>query len=202
MRFPLLLVISSILLLVGVVACDRVDTDILPVIDSTYDIGSTTLGWAEGHFDSLYVGGEVLSSPAYGEIYITTPLVTTCTLADTFYLVEGTTTSDELQGFTASNGRLTYTGTGTRVVLVAAAMSVSSAVNNLVLSTKVYKNGADHAASLVLRKIAVANDVGAQSIATLLTIVSTDYIEIYIACDKPATSITFNGMSLVVAAVD
>lgn len=186
---------------------DAYTRNVYPGEDGTYNIGRGGLAYAEGYFDALYVDGEavgggVLSAPAYGEIYITTPIATTCTVAGTFYLVAGTTTSDELQDFTATNERLTYNGAGTRVFLVAAAISVSSDANNVVLSTKVYKNGAAHAASLIQRKITVANDIGAQAIATLVTLTTNDYIEIYIACDNAGTAITFECMSLTATAVD
>jgi hypothetical protein len=139
---------------------------------------------------------------SYGEIYITTPTATVCTLADTYYLVSGNTTSDELRGFTASNERLTYIDTETRVVHVSAAISVSSDTNNVVLSTKVYKNGAAHAASLIQRKISTAGDVGAFAILTLVSMSTNDYIEIYIACDNAGTEITFNCMTLNVFSIE
>jgi len=41
-------------------ACDAIDTDVLPVIDSTYDIGSEALSWSNAHFDGdVDIGGEL-----------------------------------------------------------------------------------------------------------------------------------------------
>ena len=207
-RLLLSVLLAMVLLLAGCgfegdpMIDDAYTQNVYPGATNTYDIGSETYRYAEGHFESLYVGDSSLSPPAYGEIYITTPIATTCTAANTYYLVAGTTASDELQGFVASNGRLTYIGTNKRVRLVAAAISVSSDVNNVILSTKVYVNGASHEASLILRKISVAGDVGAQAIITLLTLGTNDYIEIYIACDNAGTEITFECMSLTATTVD
>jgi len=35
----------------------KTDADVLPAASGTYDLGSATLPWAEGHFDDLYVDG-------------------------------------------------------------------------------------------------------------------------------------------------
>lgn len=175
--------------------------NVYPGTASTYSVGSVDLSYSDGYFDNVYIAGTAYNSPAYGEIYITTPLATTITLVDTYYLVLGTTTSDELQGFTASNGRLTYTGAANRVTNVVASMAVSSDINNVLLGTKLYKNGVGHDASFIQRKIATAGDIGAQSLTALLTLSTGDYIEIYITSDK-AADITFNNMSLTAVMVD
>ena len=58
MKNGLLLVLVTLSLLVGLVACDAVDTDVLPVADNTYDVGSGDLQWANGYFGTgLFVGG-------------------------------------------------------------------------------------------------------------------------------------------------
>lgn len=200
-------VLVGLLLLVGCAPGDPLPEDfytknIYPGTNATYDVGGIDNWYADGYFTNLYVGGVPLSTPAYGEIYITIPIATECTLADTYYLVAGTTTSDELKDFTASNERLIYTGVGSRVVLVVAAISVSSDTVNTVLGTKVYINGGAHEASFIQRKIATAGDVGAFAIATLVTLTTNDYVEIYIASSRAGAEITFNCMSLTVTSVD
>lgn len=188
-------------------AGDFQSQNIYPATTDTYDIGSPTLQYDNiyansANVTSFAIGGQAIFAPSYGEFYITTSIATTCPLADTYYKVSGTTTADEIQGFTHSNGRLTYTGTGTRIFLVSVAISVSSDTNNVVLSTQVYINGVAHTASLIQRKIATAGDVGAQAIVTLLTLTTDDYIEIYIASDKAGVNITFNCMSLIATTVN
>ena len=207
----------SILGIIGLIACglpgdpiieDLYTQNVYPGSNNTYNIGSPALQYNNiyaktANFTNLLVGGRTLSSPAYGELYVTTAIATTCTQADIYYLVSGNTTADELQDFTHNSlGRLTYIGTDTRVSLVTAAISVSSDTNNVVLSTKAYINGSAHEASLIQRKIATAGDIGAQAIIVLLPLATDDYVEIYIASDKAGAKITFVGMSLTVTTVD
>jgi len=196
---------------------DLYTLSIYPSANETYNLGdadSTWLeGWfndiyavsvngTEGHFEALYINGVEAQSSGYGEFYITAALATTCTLADTYYKVSGTTSADELRFFTHTNERLTYTGTGTRVCLVSAAISVRSDTNNVVLSTKIYDTGVGHDASLIQRKIATAGDVGALALVALLTLSTNDYVEIYISSDKPGVEITFECMTLTVSTLD
>lgn len=191
--------------------------NIYPSANNTYNLGDADYTWAEGWFNdlygvsvngtegrfvSLYVDGVLVESSGYGEFYITTPVATTCTLADTYYKVSGTTTADELRLFAHTNGRLTYTGKNTRVGLVSAAISVSSDTNNVVLSTKVYVTGVAHEASLIRRKIATAGDVGALALVALLPLSTNDYVEIYISSDKPGVEITFECLTLTAHTVD
>lgn len=180
--------------------------NIYPGDNATYDIGTTINRYRNGFFgvmdaDNITLAGVSLSVPAYGELYITTPIATTCAVEDTYYKVSGNTTADELFSFSQSIGRLTYTGSGNRTCLVTAAISVSSSVNNIVLSTKIYVNGVAHEASLIQRKIATAGDIGAQALVALVTLSTNDYIEIYIASNKVA-NVTFNCMTLTVTSVD
>lgn len=63
----LLGVLVGLCLLAGLTACDAVDTDILPVADDTYDIGSPVLQWADGHFTGLFIGG-VPVGPGAGNV--------------------------------------------------------------------------------------------------------------------------------------
>lgn len=44
--------------IVGLSACDAIDTDVLPVSDNTYDIGRDSLRWAGGHFVDLDIAGD------------------------------------------------------------------------------------------------------------------------------------------------
>lgn len=48
------IVLLAAILSLGSLSCDSVDTDLLPISNSTYDVGSEELLWAEGWFDSLY----------------------------------------------------------------------------------------------------------------------------------------------------
>ena len=66
--------------------------DILPDADSTYDLGSSSLAWAEGHFDSLSISGaihtpttaavltsETTTSTSYTDLATSGPAVTVTT---------------------------------------------------------------------------------------------------------------------------
>lgn len=199
------------LLAISVVGCTATDPitgdlyteNIFPSDNVTFDLGSPALTWDEGYFDVLYIGGDSISTPAYGELYVSVPAATTCTLAGTYYLVAGATTADELRNFTHNgSGRLTHTGTETGTFIVSSAISVSSDVNNVILSTKIYKNGAAHEPSLIKRKIAVAGDIGALALISIMELETNDYVEIYIATDKPIVEITFGGMTLTASTIE
>lgn len=68
MKKKIIEVLVILILLAGLVACDAVDTDILPVADDTYDVGSPALQWAEGHFTGLFIGG-VPVGPGGGDVF-------------------------------------------------------------------------------------------------------------------------------------
>ena len=57
MKILILLTCLLFLSLVFIPSCDAVDTDILPVSPSTYDVGSVAFPWAEGHYDALWIAG-------------------------------------------------------------------------------------------------------------------------------------------------
>jgi hypothetical protein len=73
----------------SITATGRFDSDILPITDSLYDLGSASNAWAQTHTDSLYLGGTLVSSTA-AELNLLDGV--TATTAQLNYL--NTTTSD------------------------------------------------------------------------------------------------------------
>lgn len=66
----LLLVLVLIGLLVGVPACDAIDTDLLPAADATYDVGSLALQWQNGYFsDGLFINGIPVGAGGGGDVF-------------------------------------------------------------------------------------------------------------------------------------
>ncbi|PHS02776.1 MAG: hypothetical protein COA78_20245 [Blastopirellula sp.] len=102
---------------------NQVSGDWLPVTDSLYDIGSATFAWAEGHFDTLYQGGNqvtALADPGADRGYFWDASASTMA----FHTVEGnisytgtalrhtevwgSAASDETTALTTGTGKVTF----------------------------------------------------------------------------------------------
>lgn len=180
---------------------DMYTSDILPGEASTYNIGSEHYPYNEAWFDEVYIDGIPYPHSAYAEVYITTPLVVTCTTADTDYRVNGMSVTSEISEFEANGQRITYTADHPHVFRIAAMFSVSSDTNNVICTWKVFKNGAAHNASITKRKIATAGDIGSQGIASLIEMDTNDYVEIYISTDDNNVNITVENMTFTISRI-
>ena len=70
----LFFVIGLILLTGNIVACDSIDSDVLPIRDDTYDIGSPSLQWQDGYFsDGLFIDGVAVSVSGDPEVQTIQP---------------------------------------------------------------------------------------------------------------------------------
>lgn len=153
--------------------------------------------------DNITLGGAPLLIPAAGEMYISTPVMTSLTLVDTYYKALGTTTSGELRGFTDGNGRLTYTDvTSDRICLVTGAMSLMSDEVNNVITAKLYINGLPHDSSAISVKLLQIGDIDTMTMVALATLQPGDYIEVWIASDKAAVKVTVTGLTFTATTVD
>ena len=162
----------------------------------------------DGHFvsvesDNFILGGAPLLIPACGEMYITTPIATPLTLADTFYKALGTTVAGELRGFTDGEGRLTYNDiTPDRICLVTGAMSLKSDTAMNVISAKLYINDLPSDSSLIKIKLLQAGDIDTMSLIALVILQPGDYAEVWLASDKAGVEVTLEGLDFTATTVD
>lgn len=134
----------------------------------------------------------------HGGCYVSTPAATTVTVAGTFYVLAGTTTALDLDLFTHSSpGRITYTGTTTRTFFVTASASVVSSANNILISTRIAKNGTTIAASEMQFYKTTAADTKIVSSQTIVSLAQNDYLEMYITCDSAGATVTANTGTLI-----
>ena len=125
----------------------------------------------------------------YAGLYFSTPAGTSC-IEDVPIKAAGTTTATQISTeFSHSDNRLTYTGSGTRVFLVIATISMSAAS---AADSEIYiaKNGSIIVASEIIRKISTASDDGALATNILLTMTDTDYVELWLECTGANETLT------------
>lgn len=131
------------------------------------------------------------ATTAHGGCYISGSSATTITNAGTFYVLQGTTTAIDNTLFTHSSpGRLTYTGTVTKTFFVTTTFSYITSANNILVKTRVAKNGTTIAGSenqFTKTNGADTKSIGSQYIVTLST---NDYVEVYVTCDSAGSTIT------------
>jgi hypothetical protein len=115
----------------------------------------------------------------YGSLYFSSSAQTTLSAA-TPAKAAGTTAGMENSGFTASTtNRLTYDGAVTRVFHVEACLSVGTGVGAETMTFFIYKNGSIVTGAEIDRKV-TTNDVGACAVACLVSLASTDYVEVWV----------------------
>lgn len=114
----------------------RVDSDLLPIADSTHDLGSSSLAWAEIHADNIIVGGEsLLPVENTWTVEITAGAVTSATTVTGYYYTLGDIV---FCGFNTLNNISTSGMTGTdfiRIGLPFTARAGYTAVGSIVVSS-------------------------------------------------------------------
>ena len=155
---------------------------------------------------NIKLGGAPLLIPAYAEIYQTAFETVECVVADTYYIVQGPTTSGEILGFVNNGfGRLTYTDiTPDRVCLITTAMAISVPLADrpAIISAEIFLNGVADVASYIGEYISDEDPADALPIMCLMELQPNDYIEIYVASDTDDTTVVINTMTLVATTVD
>jgi len=145
------------------------------------------------NFIELY---DIVSIPYAGYGMAGNTTATNIAVAGTYYKVLGTTTANTLDGFTHSNNRLTYTGTDTHYFkILASPISMISAGTNVIVSLKFAKNGTVIGYP-VTRKINTGSDVGACSISFDVSLVTNDYIELFITNETSTATVTVEDLYL------
>ena len=114
----------------------RADSDFLPIADSTHDLGSSSLAWAEVHADDVIVGGEsLLPVENTWTVEITAGAVTSATTVTGYYYTLGDIV---FCSFNALNNINTSGMTGTdfiRISLPFTAKANYIAVGSIVVSS-------------------------------------------------------------------
>lgn len=136
----------------------------------------------------------------YGDLYVSSAAATTLTANTTFYLVAGTTAVGSSSAFTQNNaGRLTYTGTPTRIFHVTMMGCLVPGGINRDYHVRVCKNAAPGGliaeSEISVKSNSNSDDVGifCQAIVSLAT---NDYIEIFLKSDTNSDTGTMERMNL------
>ena len=136
-------------------------------------------------------------SSAYGEINTTTAVATTIAAANTFVKEGGTTTLGLARGVTMStNNRLTYTQAPARIFQVVATLTATSAVAGQTLAFRLAKNGSTIANSEVSKTFTLNTDEETVSLSALVSLATTDYIELFVANETAINNLTVTNMTL------
>mgnify|MGYP006276772953 CR=1 FL=1 len=128
----------------------------------------------------------------YGQVYMQgNSTATTIASTATPVLVAGTWTVDLSGNFTGTTGgRLTYTGTGTQVLRVSAALSLDPASgSNQHISIYIAKNGSTIAGSRQEAHISHGADMN-MSTTWQLSLTTNDYIEVFVQNSTATNNIT------------
>ena len=120
---------------------------------------------------------------SYAEMYIDdTDPDTIAFLSGSTTPAEGTNwTSGDLEGWTYSAGRLTYTGTETARFAINTSISFSFSESNINVESWIYKNNAEIPGSEFHRKIGTGGDIGNAGHSCIVEMATNDYIEIFFA---------------------
>lgn len=164
--------------------------------------GGADTGGREGH---TYVE-DILESlaPSYGGIYVSSSAETTIAAQSTYVKAAGTTAS---LGITprnvteATTNRLTFTGASPRIFLVIATVNTLVATATQLNGVKIAKNGTVIDASEVKDYQAVAAEDQALTAMTLVSLSSTDYVEVFLGNHTDTANMTWSTGQLVAVQV-
>lgn len=119
---------------------------------------------------------------AYGGCYVSTPAATTITTHNTWYVMQGTTTSTNLTGFThTSPGKLTYTGSATRVFRVGATIQLQTNTASITAKARFGVSGTTDATTEQATTYGPsASDIRPLVLEALISLAQNQYIEVYL----------------------
>lgn len=146
----------------------------------------------------------ITNSSAICQYYMTANAsATTISATGTFVKVAGTTTAGTLnQKFTtATTNRATYSGALTENFRVVAFATMTSG-NNQTLRMRIAKNGVTLPDSTSRFQTTGSGDASSIGTQTFLTMVPTDYIEVFVTNDTATNSITVTDLSVTVSRIN
>jgi len=134
---------------------------------------------------------------AGGNMYITTPVMTTFAAINTPVKVLGTTTSSSLFRMThPANNRLQYGGSKTRTFTATGSMSITQSNNNRYFSFYLAKNGVIIPESRQDIKVVSSTDQVSLTITSRVVLAPGDYVEVWVANQTSTTDVTVQTMNL------
>lgn len=184
----------------------RTDTDGVPVMaaniyyDADDDLVLQVWNQRLGEWQDVTLIGQT----AYGEINNSGAAVaTTVTTAGTFYVTAGTSAllAQARQFDSPSAGRLRYTGTKTREMLVSCYADFTANTNNLTITYQIRKNGQANTDAQVQSNKGNAADVRAVSITALIEMAHNDYLELWLTADANGVTVTKQNFNLNAVAI-
>ena len=168
-------------------------------------IANTTTGcvefWSGSAWECLLTTSAGFAN-AHGQVSLT--VVTTTPISATFTPTKasGTTVGTELDRFDMPvNNRLRYTGTSPITAIVSSSVSVTTSSNNVIIATYIAKNGVVVNSSQIRRKVSGGADVGAMASTVLVSMVTNDYVELWVENETVATGIQLEDLILIASAI-
>ncbi|MCB4792412.1 MAG: hypothetical protein LHV68_11100 [Elusimicrobia bacterium] len=117
----------------------------LQISTNVYTVGYSSAAAFYGDGSNLSLGR------SYGEMFATASAdLSDVTVAGTYLKAATVTTAGDLKNFTHSSGRLTYTGTKTKIFKCSVSLTSAVAAGTHLTGYKIYKNGAPIAKSEIL----------------------------------------------------
>jgi len=160
------------------------------------------LGDIEIPFGNLSFGALVGVVPRVGSLYVSTPAATTISTINTYYKAAGTTTAGNLQGWTMpADNRLTYVGTKNVRAHIVVSMSLYCSTASQVVSARLAKNGTTVAASEIRGETGTADQLMSLTLAWDISLVTSDYVEVFIANHTGTNSLTVQRMTILASAL-
>ena len=140
--------------------------------------------------------------PCYASCYISAKASTTIATVNVPIKIAGTTTAGLLNGFThTSPGKLTYTGNETKVFEISIHGVIDPAAHPAALLVGVGKNGTQDATTLLGLNVPVHTVPTSFSTHGLVSLASTDYVEIFIENNTDNGNVEFDNAQFVVVEV-
>lgn len=164
--------------------------------------GLTTFDYPSGEYlktliDTTIIGGSGYIRP-YGNMFDFSSGSTTTVTEDIWVKLNTSTTSLFTSGFTHSNNRLTYVGSGTQIIKMEGISSVSSGSNN-VIHFSFYKNGSIIPCSEQDVTIGSSGRANACPFHCVTTMVDGDYIEVWVKNGSSSTSIVLQHVNVILS---
>ena len=149
---------------------------------------------------------------SHAEMYMVTPAATAAITATTYLKIGGTTgagtKSSDFTITTTSGGRLQYTGATAKAFHVSGSISMTGTVTNQIAKFRLYvyddsgASGATVSKSEVHRKIGTGSDVGAAGISGIVTLDTSDYLELWCTLTTSSSdTLTIEALNLILAEV-
>lgn len=116
-------------------------------------------------------------------------------VSGTYYKIAGNTLAGDLTHFNHTTGRLTYTGTGGKFLIVCS-FSMQSSFNNRTISFKLGLSGVPCDCSRIDRYVSSGADSGACALSTIRSFTTGDYVEVFVTDLTSSGQITIRNINL------